>query len=759
MGSDMRLTGLASGMDWQPIIDKLLELEAMPKQRLEREKTENDSKISDLGVLKSQLDTLKSSASALQNKSLFDSRTVSVDGSVNGFSASAGVGALTGTFSVLVESMATRTEVSSKNRTGSRLSAGLDVNDKLSELPLHSAITTGTFTIAGRTFNISSLDVTLQDILDEINNTVDGVSGVNPEGDSSGVLLNYDAVTDKMVFDSGSLADNSLNLTVLGSSTDTSNFLRALKLLDLNSTSTIQSTHPLGAIDMTVSLANANFANAFSGLTSGMGNFFIGEGEGAVRIDYNINEDSVADLIERINSSEGDIYMFYDPVGDRFVARNKETGSQGIILHESSSWDSLSSANKAAGNILELMGLAPPPEITNVYDVAELPNYKKGDWVKLDSGSDVTYWQTLTDAPSSPPSPDSTEWFQVIPSVLRTLPQELGQNASVRVNGGEEIYSSTTSFSSQEHGYSGISFDIGRVSIGREISFSVDRDASQAKSAIEKFVTEFNDAQDYIASLTSVSRDGDDVQSSRFTGNQELNRLGSQLRRLVFGNSSPHSESGTTIDNSNLTISSNNAANDDINAIASQIGLGSEDSGYIIKVLDQDSTGQNAFFEWDGTTWESVDASFSVYRLTNVGMDFGIGSNKINIKDSALLTKELEDNPDLVYSLFSEETIEDAFDTITQTNRNYEGITYSLNDYITNFLSGDSDTGYQGAYQAFVDRLKKQNERIDEKIISFDKYLESRERILSQGFMRMEEMQSKMDTQMQTLQNSFNNKK
>jgi flagellar capping protein FliD len=140
-------------------------------------------------------------------------------------------------------------------------------------------------------------------------------------------------------------------------------------------------------------------------------------------------------------------------------------------------------------------------------------------------------------------------------------------------------------------------------------------------------------------------------------------------------------------------------------------------------------------------------------------MDFGIGSNKINIKDSALLTKELEDNPDLVYSLFSEETIEDAFDTITQTNRNYEGITYSLNDYITNFLSGDSDTGYQGAYQAFVDRLKKQNERIDEKIISFDKYLESRERILSQGFMRMEEMQSKMDTQMQTLQNSFNNKK
>ena len=41
MGSDLRLTGLASGMDWQPIVDKLIELEAIPKQRLEREKEEN----------------------------------------------------------------------------------------------------------------------------------------------------------------------------------------------------------------------------------------------------------------------------------------------------------------------------------------------------------------------------------------------------------------------------------------------------------------------------------------------------------------------------------------------------------------------------------------------------------------------------------------------------------------------------------------------------------------------------------------------
>ena len=138
--------------------------------------------------------------------------------------------------------------------------------------------------------------------------------------------------------------------------------------------------------------------------------------------------------------------MFYDPVGDRFVARNKKTGSSGIILHESPDWDTLSSANKAAGNILELMGLAPPLNIVNDFDPTELPNYKKGDLVKQDSGSEVTYWQTLMDAPVAPPSADSNEWFQVIPGVVRTLPNELGQNASVRVNGGDQIYSATSSF-------------------------------------------------------------------------------------------------------------------------------------------------------------------------------------------------------------------------------------------------------------------------------------------------------------------------
>ena len=759
MGSDLRLTGLASGMDWEPIVQKLLELEAIPKKRLESQKSENEAKVSDLGVLKSQLDSLKSASSALQDESLFNARSVHIKNSNSGLVANASTGALTGNFSITVESLASSTEISSKNRTSQRLASPIDLSDKLSDLPLHSPITTGTFTISGKTFNISSTDMTLQELMDQINTTDSGVSGVNPEGDSSGVTISYDTDSDKMLLDTGISANDSTNLLVLGSSTDSSNFLQSMKLLGDPQSGQVESNYALGSIDMTVSLANANFASAFAGLTSGMGNFFIGEGEGAVRIDYDVNNDSLAHIINRVNDSSANVFMYYDPVGDRFVARNERTGTVGIVMHESEDWDSISSANRGSGNILALMGLAAPKSIATEYDNTNLANYTKGDFVEI--SADGTKWQAMSDNPTEPPSAESEQWLQVIEGVARSMSSEIGENSSIRVNGGDLVYSNRTEFSSSEHGFAGISFDIAQVSLGASIEFQVSKDASAAEGAIKKLVEEFNDAQEYISSLTTVNQDGDEVTSSRFTGNQEISRLGSELRRKFFGNSTPHSESGTTVDNSNLTVSSNNASNDEINAIATQLGLSTSDDGYIIKVLNQDPSGEVGYFEWDGSssTWSSTTPSFSIFRMTNIGLDFGIGSNTIKIEDASLLMEELENNPDRVLALFSEPLVEDAYDTISQTNRSYQGITQSLNDYITNFLTGDSETGYKGAYQAFLDSIESQNGRIDEKIISIDKYLESREKILSDGFMRMEEMQSKMDSQMQTLNGAFNNNK
>jgi len=757
MGSDLRLTGLASGMDWQPIVEKLLELEAIPKKRLESQKAENEAKVSDLGVLKSQLDSLKNASSALQDQSLFNARSVRIKTADSGLTATASTGAITGDFTIEIESLASSTEISSKNRTSQRLANSINPSDKLSDLALHSSITAGTFTISGKTYNISSTDITLQELMDQINASQGGIDGVNPEGDDSGVTISYDTALDKMILDSGINTGDSSNLLVLGSSTDTSNFLQAMKFFGDPASGEVYSKYALGSIDMTVSLANANFSNAFSGLTSGLGNFFIGEGEGAVRIDYDVNNDSLSSVINRVNDSSANVFMYYDPVGDRFVVRNERTGSVGIVMHESEDWDTISSANRGSGNLLSLMGLAAPEDITEEFDPVNLPNYSKGDFVQISANG--TKWQSLVEAPTDSPSADSTEWLQVISGVVRSMSSEIGSNSSIKINGGDLIYSNNTEFTSGQHGFEGIAFDIAQTEIGNTIDFQVSKDTTAAKNAIDKLVEEFNDAQDYISSLTNVNQDGDNVSSSRFTGNQEINRLGSELRRKFFGNSTPHSQSGTTVDNSNLTVSSNNASNDEINSIATQLGLDASDDGYVIKVLNQEPSGEVGYFEWDGSSWSSVTPSFSTYRMTNIGLDFSVGSNNIKVKDSSLLFEELEANPERVFALFSEPLVEDSYDSITQTNRDYQGITQSLNDYINNFLTGDSETGYKGAYQAFLDSINNQNERIDEKIVNIDKYLESREKILSDGFMRMEEMQSKMDSQMQTLEGAFNNNK
>ena len=73
---------------------------------------------------------------------------------------------------------------------------------------------------------------------------------------------------------------------------------------------------------------------------------------------------------------------------------------------------------------------------------------------------------------------------------------ELGSNSSVTINGGDLVYSTDSKFDGEHHGYEGISFDIASVSIGGSASFSVAKDANAAKAAIDKFVEEFNDAQD-----------------------------------------------------------------------------------------------------------------------------------------------------------------------------------------------------------------------------------------------------------------------
>lgn len=775
MGSDLQLTGLASGFDWAPVVDQLIELERIPQKRLAQEKVKNEEKISDLGVLKTQLDTLKSAVKKLQNKNLFQSRSVGLSSSNKSSpSVSADAESLTGEFSVQVLSKASSTEMTSKNRffkgIGSPLGIADDTFDpslKLKDLPLQNNISPGTFTIAGKTFSISSLEATLQDTVDMINNS--SAEGLNPEGtDGSGIKLNYTFSDDKFAISSDDFRVSLGNSPILGSPTDTSNFLSALKLDNPN----LKSSQALGSIDMSKTLDSANFGAAFSGLNAGkLGTFFIGEGEGVVRIDYDITVDTVSTLVQKVNSSDANVYMFYDPVSDRFVIRNKNTGATGITVHESENWDAVSS-NKGAGNILQLMGLASPKVISNQYIAGSGVSISQGDYFKFISSGNTSYWQSLKNGIVGDPNLSSGNWRQVIEGVGRTLNSEVGGNSSVRVNNGEIIYSKKTAFSAEEHGYKGINFNVSNVSLGGTFEFNVGKDTGAAKKAIDKFVVEFNDAQEYINSLVSVTNDGENVTAGRFSNNTEMSRLGSQLRKVVFGDSTPHSASKTTRDNSDFIlneqtratlVSINSDPTSELMTLKAELSLGASNNGYLVKVLNDtlvDSSGNpQAYYKYNSSSglWEKTEPAFSSFRLSDIGLDFGVGSDNLKSTNSALLIQALEDDPEMVQSLFDQDKVT-RFDSVTNSQREVKGVSQSLDDFITAFLEGNLTSSYKGTYNTHIDSIKSQNKRLDKRIEDLERYLEQREETLSQGFMRMEEMQSKLNTQLQTLQSSFKSK-
>lgn len=469
----------------------------------------------------------------------------------------------------------------------------------------------------------------------------------------------------------------------------------------------ITSSQALGAVDVSAAIKDANLDGTFNDPNGdGTGSFFIGHGSGAVEIAYDVETDTLKDLIDRVNASDANLTMSYDPIGDQFILQSDLTGNLGITLNESASWDS---TNTGTGNLLELMGLA-ADATTAAADVTEMHG------------------------------------------VGRAKASNLGDNAIITINGGEKVFSQSNVFTDEAHGVTGLTIDVSKKTTG-EMSFTVEKDITEAKAAVDKFIEEFNDAQKYINSLVSVTRDGDSVTAGRFSGSLEISGLGSQLRKMVFGSNYPHSASESTSDGTNKTVADLDSRN--------LFSFDADNDGYKIYVDDPTAgaaggyTGTSNYQEWvwSGSSGDWVDftPTYSAYRINDIGIDFQAGNDELFLDDSSLLIEELTDNPNKVKSLFSEEMPSAAvLDHNTGQTRDYGGLTYFLNEFIENFVESDS-----GAYKTHVESLRNQNERIDTNIDDLERYLTSREETLSQSFIRMEEMQSRMSTQLQTLQNSF----
>jgi flagellar hook-associated protein 2 len=216
-----------------------------------------------------------------------------------------------GSFNFSFTQLATAAAQQGATNAGKALNATNDVSGLvLSNAGFSSAVTAGTFTVNGQQVTIATTD-TLKSVFDKISAATGGA-----------VEASYSATSDEI-----SLA--SANEIVLGSSTDTSNFLQLAKLYN-NGSGAVTSSSGLGGVKLTGTLAQANLAHAISDGGSGAGAFTIN----GVSISFNVNNDSVQDVLDRINSSAAGATASYDAINDRFILTNKSTGDIGVSMQD-----------------------------------------------------------------------------------------------------------------------------------------------------------------------------------------------------------------------------------------------------------------------------------------------------------------------------------------------------------------------------------------------------------------------------------------
>ena len=290
------------------MVDQLTSIERAPQRRMLTEQAEIRTKNEAFTRLKTELASLKTVSEELKKTDFFDTRKVI--SSESHISATADSGTSSGDYNFEIYQLAT----SAKQLGGADVGASVSSGTAMSSTGFSIPVTAGTVTVQGAQYTVNT-DDTLADILTAIQSAVRTAAG------NTNFSCSYSSGTDKVTF-----SDSSDNI-VIGSATDTSNFLQALRLT-ANGTTSITSNEKLGGIDVSKTPAEANFSD---GAGASSGSFKIN----GTSIAWS-STDSLADILGNINASEASVYANYDPVNDRFLLTNKTTGDIGITLEDES---------------------------------------------------------------------------------------------------------------------------------------------------------------------------------------------------------------------------------------------------------------------------------------------------------------------------------------------------------------------------------------------------------------------------------------
>ncbi len=312
----IQLAGLASGIDTNALISKIIAVEQIPVTHLQQQQTVLSAQDSAVSAIQTSLTNLQNTLTNLSDPAFFNSNVATTSNSAIA-TATATSSAAKSTYTIAISSLASAGNLQSGTSlgpAGQKISNTITAGDLLTANDSYgTSLTLGTFTVNGQTITIGSSD-TLTSTLAQINTATSG-----------NVTGTYNAATDTIT-----LSAASGNL-VLGSSADTSNFLSRSRLYT-NGTNSVTSLTSVGNIDTTqVMNTAASRIGAYSSLTAGT---FTVNG---VSISVDPTVDTLQNVLDRITASNANVYASYDSVEDRIVLTSKVTGSTGITVADGTS--------------------------------------------------------------------------------------------------------------------------------------------------------------------------------------------------------------------------------------------------------------------------------------------------------------------------------------------------------------------------------------------------------------------------------------
>ncbi len=331
--NSLQVTGLISGLSTNDIISKMMSVEQQPLIALQNQLSQEQQRADALRDVNTRLSSLLSSIQKLTLSTTINAKTVTTDtpsGSPTLVTATASPNATVGSFSLLINSLATSTSVTSGGASSPQaIGKAVSANQPLASAGFGITPTLGTFSVNGAQITIDASTV-LSDGVDAVGaDTIfakirDATAAIGKQVDVSWGL-DANGRQNKLVL----TAHDGVTPIQLGAGSDTSNFLTAAGLASLPPATTMTSMINLAEASPSA-LLNSSQANLDVALNSTTGSFTIN----GVTINYDASVDSLNDVINRINTSTAGVTAAYDSINDRVTLTSKATGSTLINLQD-----------------------------------------------------------------------------------------------------------------------------------------------------------------------------------------------------------------------------------------------------------------------------------------------------------------------------------------------------------------------------------------------------------------------------------------